>query len=85
MHRYDHIDLRVRKLEEVRQFYEAFLPALGFDREAKIEGWIQYENSREERVGEFFGVTESTDHVANECRIALPPLRMTTPPAYGMR
>ena len=70
MRRYDHVDLRVRNLEEVRSFYQIVLPALGFDRDAKIEGWIQFENSSEEGVADFFGVTESAFHVANECRIA---------------
>lgn len=68
--RYDHIDLRVRNLEEARLFYQTLLPALGFDRDAKIEGWIQFEDSSRPGAGEFFGVTESKDHVANECRIA---------------
>jgi predicted enzyme related to lactoylglutathione lyase len=66
----DHIDLRVRSLKEVRSFYQTLLPALGFDRDAKIEGWIQYERSDNTAAGEFFGVTESAHHVANECRIA---------------
>ena len=33
---YDHIDLRVRNLAEVRDFYEVLLPALGFMRETRI-------------------------------------------------
>jgi len=66
----DHIDLRVRSLAEVRSFYQTLLPALGFDRNAKIEGWIQYERSSDTAVAEFFGVTESAHHIANECRIA---------------
>lgn len=70
MRSFDHIDLRVRNLAEVRSFYETLLPALGFDRNAKIDGWIQYERAGEEAKSEFFGVTESPYHVANECRIA---------------
>src|SRR6516162_11581441 len=66
----DHIDLRARSLAEVRSFYQTLLPALGFDRNAKIEGWIQYERSSDTAVAEFFGVTESAHHIANECRIA---------------
>jgi len=66
----DHIDLRVRSLTEVRSFYQTLLPALGFDRDAKIEGWIQYERSGDTAMAEFFGVTESADHIANESRIA---------------
>ena len=40
---YDHIDLRVRTLAEVRDFYEVLLPALGFMRETRIPNWLQYE------------------------------------------
>jgi len=68
--RYDHIDLRVRNLSEARPFYEMLLPALGFTREAKIEGWLQFEAAGADGATEFFGVTESPQHIANECRIA---------------
>jgi len=70
MRRFDHIDLLVRNLEEARPFYEALLPALGFEKPAKIAGWIQFESSSPNEVGEFFGLTESPGHVANESRIA---------------
>ena len=70
MQRFDHIDLRVRNLAAVRSFYDTLLPALGFDRDAKIEGWIQFERGDKHEMTEFFGVTESPQHVANECRIA---------------
>jgi len=69
--RYDHIDLRVRSLSKARPFYEMLLPALGFTREANIEGWLQFEAAGADGATEFFGVTESPQHVANECRIAL--------------
>jgi len=68
--RYDHIDLRVRSLSEARPFYEALLPALGFTRDVRIEGWLQFESHDADGVTEFFGVTESPQHVANECRVA---------------
>ena len=67
---FDHIDLRVRNLAEVRSFYEILLPALGFTKDAQIDGWIQYERAGHEGAAEFFGVTESPRHTANECRIA---------------
>ena len=70
MRRYDHIDLRVRNLEESRSFYETLLPALGFKREVKEEGWLQYESESIDGAAEFFGVVESIHHTANECRIA---------------
>ena len=68
--RYDHIDLRVRSLAEARLFYEALLPALGFTRDVGIESWLQFEVAGAASAPEFFGVTESSQHVANECRIA---------------
>ena len=68
--RYDHIDLRVRSLAEVRSFYETLLPALGFPRDVRIEGWLQFEAAGADGATEFFGVTESAGHTANECRIA---------------
>jgi predicted enzyme related to lactoylglutathione lyase len=68
--RFDHVDLRVRSLAEARPFYELLLPALGFTRDAKIEGWLQYETEGVDGAQEFFGIAESPQHVANECRIA---------------
>jgi predicted enzyme related to lactoylglutathione lyase len=67
--RYDHIDLRVPRLGEVTSFYELLLPALGFTRDVRVEGWLQFEAS-DANITEFFGVTESPAHVANENRIA---------------
>jgi catechol 2,3-dioxygenase-like lactoylglutathione lyase family enzyme len=67
--RYDHIDLRVPRLADVRSFYEALLPALGLTRRVEVEGWLQFEAADQE-VTEFFGVTESPGHVPNENRIA---------------
>jgi len=66
---FDHIDLRVRNLEKVRAFYETLLPALGFTRDARIEGWLQFEAAYAD-VTEFFGIVESPDHSPNENRIA---------------
>ena len=68
--RYDHIDLRVRSLPEARPFYEMLLPALGFTRDATVEGWLQFEAAGADGATECFGVTESPRHVANECRFA---------------
>src|SRR6516164_5952066 len=67
--RYDHIDLRVPQLAVVTSFYEALLPALGFSRDARVQGWLQFE-AADNDITEFFGVTESHSHVANENRIA---------------
>lgn len=66
---YDHIDLRAPRLADVAPFYEALLPALGFTRRVPVEGWLQFEAGGEAAM-EFFGVTESPDHLPNENRIA---------------
>jgi predicted enzyme related to lactoylglutathione lyase len=68
--RYDHIDLRVHNLAEAGPFYRALLPALGFTRDVGIEGWLQFETADGDPAPEFFGISESPQHVANECRIA---------------
>lgn len=68
--RYDHIDLRVKSLAEVRPFYKILLPALGFTEDVGIAGWLQFEATGTEGTPEFFGITESSKHIANECRIA---------------
>ena len=68
--RYDHVDLRVRSMAEATQFYELLLPALGFTRKVGVENWLQFEAEGKSGATEFFGVTESSQHVANECRIA---------------
>jgi predicted enzyme related to lactoylglutathione lyase len=67
--RYDHIDLRVPDLKQAESFYNALLPALGFTRKVEVEGWLQFESADGE-ITEFFGVTESPGHIANENRIA---------------
>ena len=66
---FDHIDLRVPRLEDVTVFYETLLPALGFSRRVAVEGWLQFETA-EDGIAEFFGITESAGHVPNENRVA---------------
>lgn len=67
--RYDHVDLRVPRLADAAPFYEVLLPALGFMRKVTVEDWLQYEVAGQEST-EFFGVTESPNHVPNENRVA---------------
>jgi catechol-2,3-dioxygenase len=68
--RYDHIDLRVRSLDKVREFYMILLPELGFTHKVDVKGWLQFEAADRLEAREFFGVMESARHVPNECRIA---------------
>lgn len=67
--RYDHVDLRVSDLKDAAPFYEHLLPALGFARRVDIEGWLTFQ-AADGDVTDFFGVTESTQHIPNENRIA---------------
>jgi predicted lactoylglutathione lyase len=66
----DHIDLRVPSLAEVRPFYAALLPALGFTKDVSDEKWFQFEAEKLSGANEFFGITESPGHVPGETRIA---------------
>lgn len=68
--RFDHVDLRVRNLAGARPFYDVLLPAIGLTREESIPGWLTYEAEDSHGATAFFGVTESSSHVANECRVA---------------
>ena len=68
--RYDHMDVRVRSLEEVREFYITLMPALGFTRQKYVDGWLSFQAAASGEAADFFGVTESAHHVPNECRIA---------------
>ena len=68
--RYDHMDVRVRSLEEVRKFYAILLPALGFTRQRQVDDWLSFEAADSGKATEFFVITESAHHVPNECRIA---------------
>jgi predicted enzyme related to lactoylglutathione lyase len=67
--RIDHIDLRVPDLKNAESFYCSLVPALGFTRKVQVEDWLQFEAADGE-ITEFFGVTESPGHIANENRIA---------------
>ena len=67
---FDHVDLRVRSFPAARPFYEVLLPALGFTRDVSIPGWFTFETADSDGATEFFGITESPTHVANECRVA---------------
>jgi predicted enzyme related to lactoylglutathione lyase len=59
----------VPKLADVTAFYGVLLPALGFSSRVAMEGWFQFE-AADHGITEFFGITESAAHIANENRIA---------------
>jgi predicted enzyme related to lactoylglutathione lyase len=68
--RYDHIDLRVRSLAEARPFYETLLPGAVVHMRRPDRTLLQFEAAGVDGATEFFGITESSRHIANECRIA---------------
>lgn len=66
---FDHVDLRVHRMEDAGPFYCALLPLLGFAVRVKIEGWLQFEAAGTGAT-EFFGLTEDRGHRPNRTRIA---------------
>ena len=67
---FDHIDLRVRSLAEVKAFYTRLFPAIGFPIITENTEWIGFEAKREEPAPEFIGVIEDPAHRPNATRIA---------------
>lgn len=67
---FDHIDLRVKSLNEARPFYAAFLPAIGFPNFVETSIGISYEAERDHPKPEFIGLIEDPNHVPNATRIA---------------
>ena len=75
---FDHIDLRVKNMENCIKFYGKFLPQLGFVHEknepppAGTPGptYHTFYSPGGDRPSEFFGLTEDINHRANESRIA---------------
>jgi catechol 2,3-dioxygenase-like lactoylglutathione lyase family enzyme len=66
----DHIDLRVRNLENARKFYGTILPALGFVWDRSDSAWGTYYAPGRGGPSEFFGFTEDPEHEPNGTRIA---------------
>ena len=67
---FDHIDLRVRSLAEVRAFYTRFFPEIGFPGISETPDWIGFNAKREASTPEFIGVIEDPEHQPNATRIA---------------
>jgi catechol 2,3-dioxygenase-like lactoylglutathione lyase family enzyme len=68
---FGHIDLRVADLEAALSFYDALLPALGFTERYHGEAWKVWGRTDSQLpAASYFGITESSAHVANENRIA---------------
>ena len=68
--RFDHIDLRVKNLDEAKPFYAQLLPALGFAVENSSHEWCMWQAAPGGGPVEFFGFTEDRNHQPNDNRIA---------------
>lgn len=68
---FGHVDLRVSSLEEALSFYDALMPALGFTERYHGPEWKVWGATEPALPAtEYFAITESPAHVANENRIA---------------
>jgi predicted lactoylglutathione lyase len=68
---FDHVDLRVRSLDDARPLYDALLPAMGYSRIVQDAELICYYHAHNDRANAFFGVELNPDHQPNATRIAL--------------
>jgi predicted lactoylglutathione lyase len=68
---YDHIDLRVSDLAEVRGLYDALLPAMGYSRLDEDGKNVNYHFASDDRSKPFFGLMTDPRHRPNGTRIAL--------------
>ena len=75
---FDHIDLRVKDMENAVKFYAGFLPQLGFVLEKHEppppgkpgETFHTFYSAGGDKASEFFGLTEDKSHRPNDTRIA---------------
>lgn len=68
---FGHIDLRVADAGAALPFYEALMPALGYTLRFHGDEWkVWARDDARLPATQYFGVTESAGHVANENRIA---------------
>jgi hypothetical protein len=68
---YDHIDLRVSNLGEIRLLYDALLPAIGFSEIVADQDSVCYYRPGGDRSSPFFGLVLDPLHLPNGTRLAL--------------
>lgn len=68
--KFDHVDLRVRNLEEARLFYDLVMPALGFLNSNVTSLGVAYEASSGDPKPEFVGLIEDSAHEPCGTRLA---------------
>ncbi len=67
----NHVDLRVRSLREALPFFQALLPAVGYDGHFDGDGdWSGWYAPGEPVSRAFFAIIEDSAHVANANRLA---------------
>lgn len=67
---FDHIDLRVKRLDDACAFYDRLMPALGFAHRDTDGEWVQYTAGDGAGPSAFFGFIQSEAHRPNETRVA---------------
>lgn len=67
---FGHIDLRVREIDEAAQFFDAWLPSLGFSERYDGAEWIVFATAGELPSAAYFAITENPKHAANGNRFA---------------
>lgn len=67
---FDHIDLRVRNLDEAKIFYDRLMPSIGFPNARATSLGIAYEADSDHPKPEFVGLIEDPDHRPSATRIA---------------
>ena len=70
MRLFDHIDLRVKDLQEAELFYAKVLPALGFPVRIPEKDGISYDSISDHPKPPFIALSEDRGYVPNQTRIA---------------
>ena len=70
MRLFDHLDMRVRDMQEAEVFYDSVLPALGFPTKGRTPHCVYYEALTSHEKPEFVALVEERHYVASSTRIA---------------
>jgi len=70
MRLFDHLDMRVRNIQEAEAFYDSVLPAVGFPKKGRTQHCVYYEAVTAHEKPEFVALIEERGYVASSTRIA---------------
>ena len=70
MRLFDHLDMRVRNMQEAEAFYDAVLPVLGFPTKGRTSHCVYYEALTAHEKPEFVALVEEQGYVAS-CNLIL--------------